>query len=217
MNLHTFEHKIDKMGIFENCCCFFDLQVGAALSAVYSSVTSCVPFVFALLSFISLQLNSDVYASGYLLLNQYLFEPVLTVGDSMFSSIRIILAVIMSIWGLHIFSSILLLIAAWKNDRYKMIPYMLFTGLIVLIHLGGTSAIIYMLLAMRVPYVAVGPFTGLTLSLANGILNLYCLLVVASRYQDLRDASNTKCECKQNGTTVRSDKPITKAEENDYV
>ncbi|XP_072040602.1 uncharacterized protein [Amphiura filiformis] len=203
MNLHTFEHKIDKMGIFENCCCFFDLQVGAALSAVYSSVTSCVPFVFALLSFISLQLNSDVYASG--------------LGDSMFSSIRIILAVIMSIWGLHIFSSILLLIAAWKNDRYKMIPYMLFTGLIVLIHLGGTSAIIYMLLAMRVPYVAVGPFTGLTLSLANGILNLYCLLVVASRYQDLRDASNTKCECKQNGTTVRSDKPITKAEENDYV
>ena len=27
------------MGVFENCCCFFDLRVGAALSGVYSAVS----------------------------------------------------------------------------------------------------------------------------------------------------------------------------------
>ncbi len=42
-----------------------------------------------------------------------------------------------------------------QDDRHKMIPYTLFTLLIVLIHLGGTSAILYLLLAVSIVYISV--------------------------------------------------------------
>lgn len=161
--------------------------------------------MFAVMGFIS---SISVYVSQYTILGYEIS------GADSCLAMRIGLAVTMSILGLHMLSSFMLLWAAYKGHHLSMLPYIWFTSLIVIVHLGGTSGALYLLLAMRVPYVPMVPFVALTLSLVNGVVSLYCLLVVISNYQDL------KVESKRYTISKMSDinkKPIPKAEENDYV
>lgn len=155
------------MGILENCCFCIGLHAGTVICAIFCAFTS------------GSGLSWGVYQLYLAALEEELFtDPTYT---------HIAYCTIVSLWLFHVFTCLVLLISACRNIRALMIPYIVSTVVLILAQFSLGALHLYTQIMDDPNSVGLIPFIIVTTLLAVSIVDIYCLLVVISRWQDLRD------------------------------
>ncbi|XP_072034878.1 uncharacterized protein [Amphiura filiformis] len=155
------------MGILENCCFCVSLRAGTVICAIFSLVTSGLGLGWGIYQLYQAALHEDL-----------LISP---------SYIHIGYCVAVSLWMFHVFTCIVLLASVCRSIRVLMIPYVIAIIVLIIAQFALGSLHLYIQILEGTDSVELIPFIVVTTLLAVSILDIYCLLVVISRWQDIRD------------------------------